>query len=254
MTNPKVSAFTILCARQEVLKQFGDIRIAYGQSDEYSFVFNKSCNLYGVHRFCHLGSSACATRSDSACPSRAWSSLPGGLHSSQHAQVCAAGRRSSKLISLVTSCFSASYVRWWPECFPGQALQCTPMFDGRAVCYPTDAILRDYLAWRQADAHINNQVMRPPLFSTCTGHRVTQGRHKTLPEVTTALVEPPQSLSYWLTAGCGTAQFNTCFWALVKGGATRVEAQAALKVRCPVFGDEHCRPTQRITVMRATRA
>ena len=35
-------------AWQEVLKQFGDIRIAYGQSDEYSFVFNKSCDLYGM--------------------------------------------------------------------------------------------------------------------------------------------------------------------------------------------------------------
>lgn len=39
-----------------------------------------------------------------------------------------------------------------------QALQYTPVFDGRAVCYPTVAILRDYLSWRQADTHINNQV------------------------------------------------------------------------------------------------
>lgn len=69
-----------------------------------------------------------------------------------------AGRRSSKLVSLVTSCFSASYVRWWAEYFPAKPLLCTPTFDGRAVCYPTDAVLRDYLAWRQADAHINNQA------------------------------------------------------------------------------------------------
>jgi tRNA(His) guanylyltransferase len=27
----------------------------------------------------------------------------------------------------------------------------------RQVCYPSDAVLRDYLAWRQADCHINNQ-------------------------------------------------------------------------------------------------
>ena len=33
-------------------------------------------------------------------------------------------------------------------------------------------------------------------------------------------------------AGCVAAQFNTCFWALVKGGASRAEAQAALRVRC----------------------
>lgn len=61
-------------------------------------------------------------------------------------------------MSLVTSCFTGSYVRFWPDVFPGKELQWTPMFDGRAICYPTDAILRDYLAWRQADTHINNQV------------------------------------------------------------------------------------------------
>jgi tRNA(His) 5'-end guanylyltransferase len=69
-----------------------------------------------------------------------------------------AGRRSSKLVSLVTSCFTGNYVRWWASHFHGQPLQATPMFDGRAVCYPSDASLRDYLAWRQADAHINNQA------------------------------------------------------------------------------------------------
>ena len=69
-----------------------------------------------------------------------------------------AGRRASKLLSLVTSCFTSSYVRFWAQFFPETELRRTPMFDGRAVCYPTDAILRDYLAWRQADTHINNQV------------------------------------------------------------------------------------------------
>ena len=78
-------------------------------------------------------------------------------------------------MSLVTSCFTGSYVRFWATFFPDKQLQWTPMFDGRAVCYPTDAILRDYLAWRQADAHINNQVsgrshIRP---RTC----IMQGRH-----------------------------------------------------------------------------
>jgi tRNA(His) guanylyltransferase len=39
-----------------------------------------------------------------------------------------------------------------------QPLLYTPVFDGRAVCYPNFAVLRDYLSWRQADTHINNQV------------------------------------------------------------------------------------------------
>lgn len=40
----------------------------------------------------------------------------------------------------------------------GTPMQTTPMFDARAVLYPSDKSLRDYLAWRQADTHINNQV------------------------------------------------------------------------------------------------
>ena len=30
------------------MQSFGDIRLAYGESDEYSFVFSKTCSLYGV--------------------------------------------------------------------------------------------------------------------------------------------------------------------------------------------------------------
>ena len=69
-------------------------------------------------------------------------------------------------MSLVTSCFTGSYVRFWADFFVNTQLQWTPMFDGRAVCYPTDAILRDYLAWRQADTHINNQVNSCSLTSS----------------------------------------------------------------------------------------
>ena len=33
---------------QEVMGEFPDIRLAYGESDEYSFVFHKSTELYGT--------------------------------------------------------------------------------------------------------------------------------------------------------------------------------------------------------------
>ena len=68
------------------------------------------------------------------------------------------GRRAAKLVSLTTSLFSAAYARFWPHYMPDTPLQMTPSFDGRAVCYPTEAVLRDYLAWRQVDTHVNNQV------------------------------------------------------------------------------------------------
>ena len=32
---------------QEVLKTFGEVRLAFGQSDEYSFVIHKNSDLYG---------------------------------------------------------------------------------------------------------------------------------------------------------------------------------------------------------------
>lgn len=75
-----------------------------------------------------------------------------------HNRHVASGRRSAKLVSVIVSAFTASFVQSWSLFFPDQALKSLPIFDGRTVCYPTDAILRDYLSWRQADTHINNQV------------------------------------------------------------------------------------------------
>ncbi|KAL3133354.1 hypothetical protein ABBQ38_007227 [Trebouxia sp. C0009 RCD-2024] len=104
-------------AAKEVMNLFSDIRLAFGESDEYSFVLHKGTTLYG--------------------------------------------RRSAKLISVIVSAFTASFVQSWSTFFPDQPLQTLPIFDARTVCYPTDAVLRDYLSWRQADTHINNQ------YNTC---------------------------------------------------------------------------------------
>lgn len=71
------------------------------------------------------------------------------------------GRRSSKIVSTFASAFSSAYVFFWKECFPDTKLEYPPVFDCRVVLYPTDQNLRDYLAWRQADCHINN------LYNTC---------------------------------------------------------------------------------------
>lgn len=63
-------------------------------------------------------------------------------------------RRASKLISVVVSLFSASYVMLWPTYMAEKPLNYAPTFDGRTVCYPTDTILRDYLSWRQVDCRM----------------------------------------------------------------------------------------------------
>ena len=41
-------------AVQAVMEEFSDIRIAFGESDEYSFVFNKKTNVYGTNVLEHM--------------------------------------------------------------------------------------------------------------------------------------------------------------------------------------------------------
>jgi len=103
------------CAKV-VMKEFNDIILAYGQSDEYSFVIRKNSHVYS--------------------------------------------RRNSKITTNIVSMFASSFVYHWPDYFhtdeESKKLSSIPAFDARAIEYPTDEILRDYLSWRQADCHINN--------------------------------------------------------------------------------------------------
>ncbi|KAJ2825330.1 tRNA-histidine guanylyltransferase 1-like [Coemansia erecta] len=112
-------------AASTVLDSMSEIVLAFGQSDEYSFVFAKSARAFH--------------------------------------------RRASKLTTLVASRFTAAYVFYWVEFFGATKLQAPPAFDARVVVYPSDAILRDYLSWRQVDCHINN------MYNTCFWTLVTQG-------------------------------------------------------------------------------
>ncbi|EGG18533.1 tRNA-histidine guanylyltransferase 1 [Cavenderia fasciculata] len=109
----------------ETSKEFTDIVLAFGESDEYSFVIRKSCNIFE--------------------------------------------RRSSKISSSIVSYFTSQFVYRWKEYFGEYALQYPPTFDSRAVCYPSDQNMRDYLSWRQADTHINN------MYNTCYWALVLQG-------------------------------------------------------------------------------
>ncbi|MED6219231.1 hypothetical protein PIB30_033937 [Stylosanthes scabra] len=54
----------------------------------------------------------------------------------------------------------------------GSELKYPPSFDGRAVCYPSIEILRDYLSWRQVYCHINNQ------YNSCFWKLVAFGKRK----------------------------------------------------------------------------
>lgn len=79
-------------------------------------------------------------------------------------------RRESKILSLCVSYFTSIYVMKWKDFFPNKELREPPYFDGRAVCYPNLKTIRDYLAWRQVDCHINNQ------YNTCFWMLVMSGK------------------------------------------------------------------------------
>lgn len=91
----------------------GTLVLAYGHSDEFSFVFHRETDIFD--------------------------------------------RRLDKIMSLVVSTFSANYVFHWNTYFPDKKLTCVPSFDARWILYPSYKSIRDYLSWRQADCHINNQ-------------------------------------------------------------------------------------------------
>ncbi|KAJ0039900.1 hypothetical protein Pint_26994 [Pistacia integerrima] len=80
--------------------------------------------------------------------------------------------RCSEIVSVIVSFFTSMYVLKWKEFFPQNDLKYPPSFDGRAVCYPSSDIIRDYLAWRQVDCHINNQ------YNTCFWMLVKSGKSK----------------------------------------------------------------------------
>ncbi|XP_027355426.1 tRNA(His) guanylyltransferase 1-like [Abrus precatorius] len=81
-------------------------------------------------------------------------------------------RRANRITSAIVSFFTSSYVMRWKDFFAQNELKYAPSFDGRAVCYPSIEILRDYLSWRQVDCHINNQ------YNSCFWKLVSSGKSK----------------------------------------------------------------------------
>lgn len=98
---------------------------------------------------------------------------------------------ASKLMSNVNSLFASAYVYYWPRFFKNRELHYPPSFDARVVLYPTDKNLRDYLAWRQADVHINN------LYNTCFWSLVLK-KHLTPQQVIERLDMALQKYNKWM--------------------------------------------------------
>jgi len=104
-------------AAEACMKEFGDIVLSYGESDEYSFVLKKEASLFGRR----------------------------------------ASKITTAIVSYFTAVYVMRWpdIMQSKDGTP-EPLQYPPQFDGRIVCYPSRRNVRDYLCWRQADTHINN--------------------------------------------------------------------------------------------------
>lgn len=128
-------------------------------------------------------------------------------------------RRSSKIVTLILSLFTSSYVFNWSKVLPHIQLQYPPSFDGRVVVYPGEKEIRDYFSWRQADSELVSFRVH------LSGSRM----------FLTKVVNSGSSIMLCGIFGLAHINnlYNTTHWALVQqGGQTSPEASITLKVRC----------------------
>lgn len=132
-------------AARHVMRVFDDhLALAFGQSDEFSFVLRRESTLFSRRRDKILSTvvSLFSSAYVRAWPRHMWRGCGGGAQAVGDGEGGGAGGEDEG------------------EGEGGEGdieeLQDTPSFDGRIVLYPTTKHLRDYLSWRQADVHVNN--------------------------------------------------------------------------------------------------
>lgn len=141
-------------AAQHTLHVLPDIVLGYGHSDEYSFVFHKSCTLF-ERRSAKLASTIVSTFTSAYV--HLWPK-----HFSSHPVAgtffCRATKGSSLDLETGDEYAKGSETTVSPTTKPHTELDISylPTFDARCIAYPSNVNLRDYLSWRQADCHINN--------------------------------------------------------------------------------------------------
>ena len=66
----------------------------------------------------------------------------------------------SKILSLIVSFFSSTYVTKWRAILPQKDLKCAPSFRARVICCASMEVLQAYLLWRQGECKLNLLVHR----------------------------------------------------------------------------------------------
>lgn len=131
--NDPLALHVMNLAAQNVMRAFSDIVLAYGDSDEYSFLLRRDTELFN-RRGDKI--SSVLTSTFTAAYSFYWNKF-----SFEDAD-----------LSLVLPGDTTQFrVR-----LPPLEVMDLPTFDGRVVVYPHDSNVKDYFSWRQVDCHINN--------------------------------------------------------------------------------------------------
>ncbi|KAG5366722.1 tRNA(His) guanylyltransferase [Yarrowia sp. B02] len=134
-----------------IVNQFDDVVMAYGDSDEFSFLLRRKCSLF--------------ERRESKLVSTFASTF------------------TSYYVALWSKYFTKSEVKDVESGVENLSMEekttnelqvhMLPTFDARCVVYPNTQSIRDYFSWRQVDCHINN------LYNTTFWTLVQQGNMTT---------------------------------------------------------------------------
>lgn len=165
-----------------IVAEFDDVIMAYGDSDEYSFLLRRKCSLF-ERRESKLTSTFASSftsyyvalwgkyfTNESGKESRDVTegveklSLEGETGEEAQEVVEEEGKASSQSHTDSGSSRDQDY---------SLQLHMLPTFDARCVVYPNAQSIRDYFSWRQVDCHINN------LYNTTFWTLVQQGNMTT---------------------------------------------------------------------------
>nr|XP_009760409.1 PREDICTED: tRNA(His) guanylyltransferase 1-like isoform X2 [Nicotiana sylvestris] len=76
----------------------------------------------------------------------------------------------SKILSIIVSFFSSTFVTKWKEFFSQKELSVFPSFHSRVISCASIEVLQAYLLWRQTECHTSN------LYNTCLWKLVVSGK------------------------------------------------------------------------------
>ncbi|KAG5356480.1 tRNA(His) guanylyltransferase [Yarrowia sp. C11] len=170
-----------------IVSEFDDVIMAYGDSDEYSFLLRRKCSLFERREsklvstfastftsyYVALWGRYFSTEAREAGLEKLSLEEKGSEKSSKGRSSCDSKEESETRDSMVSRGSSPEDTRDSQSSSRDLSIHMLPTFDARCVVYPTTQSIRDYFAWRQVDCHINN------LYNTTFWTLVQQGNMTT---------------------------------------------------------------------------